>query len=107
MPTREEIKAWLKATQTKRSELAVRLHVTENTVNSWLSNKPIPLAKQEIIAQLIAESENNAKVTIEGTVNLSDEEMKALVRLSAKYDGDVEKTLAEALIALAQKLEQE
>lgn len=105
MPSREEIKAWLKATQTKRSDLAARLHVTENTVNSWLSNKPIPLAKQEIITQLMAESESNERVTIEGTVNLSDEKMKALVRLSAKYNGDVEKTLAEALLALAEKLE--
>lgn len=107
MPTREEIKTWLKATQTKRSELAARLHVTENTVNSWLSNKPIPIAKQEIIAQLMAESDSNVGVTIEGTVNLTDEKMKELVRLSAKYDGDVEKTLAAALLALAQKLGQE
>lgn len=56
----ERIKEWLKAIDKDRFWLAEKTHSSKKTVDGWLSaGKSIPLAKQDIIENLMKESRNN------------------------------------------------
>ena len=54
--SREDIKNWLKSTNTKRELLAEACGVSIHTVNGWLSNTDIPLKKLKIVETLMGKN---------------------------------------------------
>lgn len=57
--TKEDIKAWLKATGKTRQDLADAMGASKGTINNWLSGAdPIPALKLQLIERIMNETEN-------------------------------------------------
>lgn len=95
MTTKEEIKAWLKASGTSRSKLAEKCGVTLSCVNNWLSNSktnPIPPLKMQLIEKEMERKEENGSNATNWraqAIMLSEEEIVTLNKISKGKPLDV------------------
>lgn len=73
LPTRDEIKVWIKTSTPGRQWLADECGVVKTTIDQWLSNKNIPIAQHHRIAELMKESSMDDSETSLIRVPFSDD----------------------------------
>ncbi len=75
---REEVKLWLRKNNVRRSDIASRVGITLKTFNRWMSDKPIPSLKRELLRELMENHEDEEPEDLWAFLGFTPEQAKDL-----------------------------
>ena len=105
LPTREEIKLWIKTDTEGREWLAKQCDVAKTTIDQWLSKKEIPIAQHYKIASLMKPPE----APLEGETShiripFTDEQLRLANQAASIVSSDFQEFCAKAIKHRAQEI---
>ena len=104
LPSREEIKHWLKISDTDRQDVADELKVRKTTVDQWLSKKDIPVKKHTKIAQMMGLIKDEETSLIR--IPFTDEQLRNTQKAASVISADLQEFCQRVIeIQVTQELE--